>query len=182
MKIIETPIKGLLVIEPDVFRDSRGFFFEAYNASRYMEAGISAHFIQDNTSMSTYGVVRGLHFQKGEWAQAKLVSCPIGSVLDVAVDLRAGSPTYGQWYSVEINDVNHRQLFIPRGFAHGFSVLSKKALFNYKCDNPYHKEAEGGILLSDSDLGIDWRIAESDRILSDKDKAYLPLRETRIEF
>ena len=100
----------------------------------------------------------------------------------MAVDLRAGSPTYGQWYSVEINDVNHRQLFIPRGFAHGFSVLSEKALFNYKCDNPYHKEAEGGILLSDSDLGIDWRIAENDRILSDKDKAYLPLRETRREF
>ena len=141
MNIIKTPIEGLLVIEPDVFRDSRGFFLETYNASRYMEAGISAHFIQDNTSMSTYGVVRGLHFQKGEWVQAKLVSCAVGSVLE-----------------------------------------SEKALFNYKCDNPYHKEAEGGILLSDSDLGIDWRIAESDRILSDKDKAYLPLRETRIEF
>lgn len=182
MNIIETPIEGLLVIEPDVFRDSRGFFFEAYNEERYRSAGISARFIQDNTSMSSYGVVRGLHFQKGEWAQAKLVSCAVGCVLDVAVDLRKGSRSYGHWYGVEISDVNHRQVYIPRGFAHGFSVLSEKALFTYKCDNPYHKEAEGGILLSDSDLNIDWRVPSEQRILSDKDKVYPLLRDTKIEF
>ena len=182
MNVIETPIEGLLVIEPDVFRDSRGFFCEVYNEDRYQAAGIRSRFVQDNMSMSSYGVVRGLHFQKGEWSQAKLVSCAAGSVLDVAVDLRKGSPTYGQWYGVEISGENHRQVFIPRGFAHGFSVLSERALFTYKCDRLFHKESEGGILLSDTDLAIDWRVPEADRILSDKDKAYLPLREARIEF
>ncbi len=182
MNIIETPIEGLLVIEPDVFRDSRGFFCETYNEARYKAAGILSDFVQDNMSMSSYGVVRGLHFQKGDWSQAKLVSCAVGCVLDVAVDLRKGSPTYGQWYSVEINDENHRQLYIPRGFAHGFSVMSEKALFTYKCDRLFHKESEGGILLSDSDLAIDWRVPVADRILSDKDRQYPLLRDTRIEF
>ena len=182
MNIIKTPIEGLLVIEPDVFRDSRGFFFEVYNASRYKAAGILSDFVQDNMSQSSYGVVRGLHFQKGDWAQAKLVSCTVGCVLDVAVDLRKGSRTYGQWYGVEISDENHRQMYIPRGFAHGFSVLSEKALFTYKCDNPFHKESEGGILLSDGDLAIDWRVPATDRILSDKDKQYPLLRDAKIEF
>ena len=171
-----------MVIEPDVFRDSRGFFCETYNEARYKAAGILSDFVQDNMSMSSYGVVRGLHFQKGDWSQAKLVSCAVGCVLDVAVDLRKGSPTYGQWYSVEINDENHRQLYIPRGFAHGFSVMSEKALFTYKCDRLFHKESEGGILLSDSDLAIDWRVPVADRILSDKDRQYPLLRDTRIEF
>ncbi|MCR4664117.1 MAG: dTDP-4-dehydrorhamnose 3,5-epimerase [Paludibacteraceae bacterium] len=182
MKITETPIEGLLVIEPDVFRDSRGFFLEVFNESRYSEAGIDAHFVQDNMSMSSYGVVRGLHFQRGEWSQAKLVSCAVGCVFDVAVDLRKGSKTYGRWYGVELSDDNHRQMFIPHGFAHGFSVLSEKALFMYKCDRFFHKESEGGILLSDSDLDIDWRVPESARILSDKDKVYPRLRDTLIEF
>lgn len=182
MNIIKTSIEGLLVIEPDVFRDSRGFFFEVYNASRYKAAGILSDFVQDNMSLSSYGVVRGLHFQKGDWAQAKLVSCTVGCVLDVAVDLRKGSRTYGQWYGVEISDENHRQMYIPRGFAHGFSVLSEKALFTYKCDNPFHREAEGGILLSDGDLAIDWRVPVADRILSDKDKQYPLLRDAKIEF
>lgn len=182
MNIIETPIEGLLVIEPDVFRDSRGFFSETYNEARYRAAGIPSLFVQDNISMSSYGVVRGLHFQKGEWSQAKLVSCVVGCVLDVAVDLRKGSRTYGQWYGVEISEENHRQLYIPRGFAHGFSVLSEKALFTYKCDRLYHKEAEGGILLSDSDLCIDWRVPEDKRVLSDKDKMYPLLRDVKIEF
>lgn len=182
MNIVETPIEGLLVIEPDVFTDSRGFFCETYNEARYKTAGIMSDFVQDNMSLSTYGVVRGLHFQKGDWSQAKLVSCAAGCVLDVAVDLRKGSRTYGRWYSVELSDANHRQMYIPHGFAHGFSVLSEKALFTYKCDRLYHREAEGGILLSDNDLGIDWRVPLPDRILSDKDKLYPLLRDARIEF
>ena len=182
MKVIETPLSGMLIIEPDVYQDARGMFEETYQTIRYREAGIEAHFIQDNMSWSSYGVVRGLHFQRGEQAQAKLVSCPVGCVLDVGVDLRKGSPTYGQWFSVELSDTNHRQLFIPRGFAHGFSVLSPKALFTYKCDNLYCKEAEGGILLSDNDLNIDWRIPESDRILSAKDQVYPMLRDAVIDF
>ena len=177
MKIIKTPIEGLLILEPQVFRDARGYFVETYNEQRYLEAGIDAHFVQDNQSCSTYGVVRGLHFQLPPYSQAKLVCCTVGRVLDVAVDLRKGSPTFGQWYSVEINDVNHRQLFIPRGFAHGFSVLSEKALFNYKCDNPYHKEADGGLLLSDPDLAIDWQIPAELRIISEKDKRHPKMAE-----
>ena len=181
MKIERTPIEGLLVIEPDVFQDTRGFFEETYNEERYRTAGITARFVQDNQSMSSYGVVRGLHFQRGPWTQAKLVTCIMGRVLDVAVDLRKNSPTFGQWVSVELSDENHRQLFIPRGFAHGFSVLSEKALFYYKCDNLYHKEAEGGILLNDPDLNIDWRIPEQDRILSEKDMVHPRLCETDIQ-
>lgn len=180
MKIEKTTIDGLLVIEPDVFRDARGFFEETYNEARYQAAGITTRFVQDNQSMSSYGVVRGLHFQRGPWTQAKLVTCLMGSVLDVAVDLRKDSPTFGQWFSVELSGENHRQLFIPRGFAHGFSVLSEKALFSYKCDNLYHKESEGGIHLNDPDLNIDWRIPVQNRILSEKDMIHPRLCETDI--
>lgn len=169
MEIIKTPIEGLLVIEPQVFRDARGYFVETYNEERYQQAGIAARFVQDNQSCSSYGVVRGLHFQRPPYTQAKLVCCTQGKVLDVAVDLRKDSPTFGQWYSVELSEENKRQFFIPRGFAHGFSVLSEKAVFTYKCDNLYHPEADGGLLLSDPDLKIDWQVPVEDRILSEKD-------------
>jgi dTDP-4-dehydrorhamnose 3,5-epimerase len=169
MEIIKTPIEGLLVIEPQVFRDARGYFVETYNEERYRKAGIDTIFVQDNQSCSSYGVVRGLHFQKPPYEQAKLVCCTVGRVLDVAVDLRPDSPTYGQWYGVELSEENKRQFFIPKGFAHGFSVLSESAIFTYKCDNVYHPEAEGGILLNDPKLAIDWRIPEEVRIISTKD-------------
>ena len=172
MNIIRTPIEGLLIIEPQVFCDARGYFVETYNEQRYREAGIDARFVQDNQSCSSYGVVRGLHFQRPPYTQAKLVSCTLGRVLDVAVDLRKSSPTLGKWYSVELSDENHRQFFIPRGFAHGFSVLSEKAVFSYKCDNLYHPEADGGLLLSDPGLAIEWQIPADARILSDKDKKH----------
>ena len=181
MNIIKTPIEGLLVIEPKVFCDSRGFFSETYNEERYRQAGIDVRFVQDNMSQSQYGVVRGLHFQKGEFAQAKLVHCIEGSVLDVAVDLREGSPTFSQWFAVELSAENHRQFFIPRGFAHGFSVLSESALFSYKCDNLYHPEAEGGILLSDPDLAIDWRIPADRMILSEKDRKHPLFKQWIVE-
>ena len=177
MNIIKTPIEGLLVIEPRVFRDSRGYFVETYNEQRYKEAGIDAQFVQDNQSCSSYGVVRGLHFQRAPYAQAKLVCCTVGRVLDVAVDLREGSKTYGEWYAVELSEENKHQFFIPRGFAHGFSVLSESAIFTYKCDNLYHPEADGGILLNDPTLAIDWRIPEAQRIISDKDKKHPTLKE-----
>ena len=176
MNIITTPIEGLLVIEPKVFEDARGYFVETYNFRRYCDAGITAQFVQDNQSCSCYGVVRGLHFQRPPFTQAKLVTCTVGRVLDVAVDLRRQSPTYGQWFSVELSADNHRQFFIPRGFAHGFSVLSEKAVFSYKCDNFYHPEADGGILLSDPDIAIDWQIPADKMILSDKDRRHPLLR------
>mgnify|MGYP003296224889 CR=1 FL=1 len=190
MNIIKTPLEGLLVIEPQLFRDARGYFVETYNEQRYQDAGIDARFVQDNQSCSSYGVVRGLHFQRPPYTQAKLVRCVRGAgarrrtqglrqaelvcctqgkVLDVAVDLRKDSKTFGQWFGVELTEENHRQFFIPRGFAHGFSVLSEKAVFTYKCDNLYHPEADGGILLSDPDLNIDWQVPEEHRILSEKD-------------
>lgn len=177
MKIIKTPIEGLLVLEPQLFRDARGYFVETYNEQRYHEAGIDARFVQDNQSCSTYGVVRGLHFQRPPYTQAKLVCCTQGRVLDVAVDLRKDSKTFGQWFSVELTEENHRQFFIPRGFAHGFSVLSEKAVFTYKCDNLYHPEADGGILLSDPDLNIDWQVPDSHRILSEKDTKHPLLKD-----
>lgn len=175
MNIITPPIEGLLVIEPQLFRDARGYFVETYNEQRYRDAGITARFVQDNQSCSSYGVVRGLHFQRPPYTQAKLVCCTRGRVLDVAVDLRKDSPTFGKWYSVELNEDNHRQFFIPRGFAHGFSVLSETAIFTYKCDNLYHPEADGGILLSDPALAIDWQIPENKMILSDKDRRHTTL-------
>jgi dTDP-4-dehydrorhamnose 3,5-epimerase len=182
MEIIKTPIEGLLVIEPRVFNDARGYFCETYNEARYREAGIDARFVQDNQSCSSYGVVRGLHFQRPPYAQAKLVSCVRGKVLDVAVDLRKDSPTFGQWYSVELSEDNHRQFFIPRGFAHGFSVLSETAIFTYKCDNLYHPEAEGGVLLSDPTLNIDWQVPADLRILSDKDTKHPKMEELESPF
>lgn len=169
MNVIKTPIEGLLIIEPRVFHDARGYFVETYNEQRYREAGVDATFVQDNQSCSTYGVVRGLHFQKPPYTQAKLVSCTKGRVLDVAVDLRKESPTYGKWYAVELSEENHRQFYIPRGFAHGFSVLSEQAVFTYKCDNLYHPEAEGGLLLSDPDVAIEWQVPEEMRVISEKD-------------
>ena len=182
MNIIKTPIEGLLVIEPQVFKDARGYFVETYNEQRYKEAGIDAQFVQDNQSCSSYGVARGLHFQRPPYTQAKLVCCTVGRVLDVAVDIRKGSPTYGQWFGVELSEENKRQFFIPKGFAHGFSVLSKQAIFTYKCDNLYHPEADGGILLNDPDLAIDWQIPEELRILSEKDKKHPLLKDLNNPF
>ena len=182
INIIKTPIDGLLVIEPQVFKDARGYFVETYNEQRYREAGIDSVFMQDNQSCSSYGVVRGLHFQRPPYSQAKLVCCTVGRVLDVAVDLRKDSPTFGKWFSVELSEDNKRQFFIPRGFAHGFSVLSNQAIFTYKCDNLYHPEADGGILLSDPDLAIDWQVPEELRILSEKDKKHPKMAEFESPF
>jgi dTDP-4-dehydrorhamnose 3,5-epimerase len=172
MKVTETNLKGCFLIEPAVFKDSRGYFFETFNQSKFEAlTGQSGHFVQDNQSASTYGVIRGLHFQKGDSAQAKLVRAIEGSVLDVAVDIREGSPTYGQWFSIELSAENNLQLYIPRGFAHGFSVLTETAVFAYKCDNNYDKASEGGIAYNDPKLGIDWGIPEASRSLSEKDLA-----------
>jgi len=169
MEIVETPIKDLIVVRPDVFADSRGYFTELYNENRYRAYGIDNNFVQDNLSRSSYGVVRGLHLQKGESAQAKLVKVIVGKVWDVAVDLRQGSSTYGKWFGVELSDENHLQFIIPRGFAHGFSVLSPTAIFSYKCDNLYDKQAEGGIIYNDPTLAIDWKVPVDKMIVSDKD-------------
>ena len=182
MEILKTPIEGLLVIRPQVFRDARGYFVETYNEQRYSDAGITARFVQDNQSCSSYGVVRGLHFQRPPFTQAKLVCCTQGKVLDVAVDLRHNSPTYGQHYAVELTGENHLQFFIPRGFAHGFSVLSDSATFTYKCDNLYHPEADGGVLLNDPALGIDWQVPEKLRILSEKDTRHPLLKDLDVLF
>ena len=169
MQIIDTPIADLKIISPDVFADKRGFFTELYNEERYRSLGITNKFVQDNLSRSSYGVVRGLHLQKGESAQAKLVKVIVGKVWDVAVDLRQGSSTYGEWFGVELSDENHLQFLIPRGFAHGFSVLSPTAIFSYKCDNLYDKQAEGGIIYNDPTLAIDWKVPVDEMIVSDKD-------------
>ena len=180
MKIIETEIQGLFIIEPDVYGDSRGYFFESFNKRRFEEqTGISVDFVQDNESRSTYGVVRGLHFQKPPHAQAKLVRVVSGRVLDVAVDLREGSPTYGKHVAVELSGENHRQVFIPKGFAHGFSVLSEEAVFQYKCDDYYAPETEGAVAWDDPDIAIDWRIPADDMILSEKDKKHPRLSELK---
>lgn len=170
MPFIQTEIKDVVIFEPRLFTDARGYFFETYNEKVFKEAGIDACFVQDNQSKSSYGVIRGLHFQKGEHAQAKLVRVLQGKVLDVALDLREGSETFGKHVAVELSDENNRQLFIPRGFAHGFSVLSETAVFAYKCDNFYCKESEGGLNCADPDLGIDWRVPVESACISDKDK------------
>ena len=177
IKVTKTPIKGLFVIEPTVHVDHRGYFMETYNQNDMKEAGLTMTFVQDNQSMSTKGVLRGLHFQKPPYSQAKLVSCIMGEVLDVALDLRSDSPTYGQSFAVVLSGENHKQFFIPKGFAHGFSVLSEKALFAYKCDELYHPEAEGGVLLTDPDLHIDWQIPAQEMILSEKDTKHPLLSE-----
>ncbi|MCR5019273.1 MAG: dTDP-4-dehydrorhamnose 3,5-epimerase [Bacteroidales bacterium] len=179
MKVIKTPIEGLLLIEPRVFGDARGYFFESFNQAEFEREVGPVHFVQDNESRSCYGVVRGLHFQKGEFAQAKLVRVAVGSVLDVAVDLRKGSPTYGKHFSVELSAENHHMLFIPRGFAHGFSVLSEHAVFQYKCDNLYNPDAEAAIAWDDPDLAIDWQIPASKVILSGKDRNHPRLSELK---
>lgn len=178
MKVTETKLKGCFILEPRVFEDERGYFFESFNHRAFCEAiGQQVDFVQDNQSYSTRGVLRGLHFQKGEHAQAKLVRVLQGRVLDVAVDLREGSPTYGQHLSIELTGENKKQLFIPRGFAHGFVVLSDSAHFFYKCDNYYNKEAEGGIVFNDDTLNIDWKQSKKTIIVSHKDKMLPSLRD-----
>ena len=170
MEVKKTDIDGVLIIEPKVFGDSRGYFFESFNAREFKEStGLDVTFVQDNESMSTYGVMRGLHFQRPPFAQSKLVRCVRGSVLDVVVDIRKGSPTYGRHVAVELTEENHRQCFIPKGFAHGFVVLSETAVFQYKCDNFYAPQADGGISILDDSLGIDWRIPADRVVLSEKD-------------
>lgn len=172
MKIIkpETNIEGLFILEPKIFRDARGYFFESYNRQVFFDAGIDIPFVQDNQSKSEYGVIRGLHFQKEPFAQTKLVRVLEGAIYDVAVDLRNGSPTFGQWYGLEITSENGLQLLIPKGFAHGFSVLSDSVTVLYKCDVYYHPEAEGGIRFDDPDLGIGWKIPGKDVKVSEKDR------------
>ena len=172
MNVIKTDIEGVVIIEPTVFGDNRGYFFESYSQREFDEKVRPVKFVQDNESKSRYGVVRGLHFQKGEHAQSKLVRVIEGRVLDVAVDIRRGSPTFGKHVAVELSADNKRQLFIPRGFAHGFSVLSETALFQYKCDNLYAPESEGSIIWNDPAIGIDWGIPESEALLSEKDKKH----------
>jgi len=169
MEIIKTPITDLVIIKPRVFADSRGFFYETYNEKSYLEAGIDLHFCQDNQSKSSYGVIRGLHYQLSPHSQSKLVTVIQGAVWDVAVDLRASSPTYGQWYGVELTEENHLQFLIPQGFAHGFSVLTETAIFSYKCDNFYSPTLERGIMYNDPALGIDWKIPVDKAVISDKD-------------
>ena len=182
MEIVQTDIKDVLIIEPRVFKDSRGYFFESFSQREFDEKvspilGHSINFVQDNESMSFYGVMRGLHFQCPPYTQSKLVRCVRGSVLDVAVDIRKGSPTYGKHVAVELTEDNHRQFFIPRGFAHGFAVLSDTAVFQYKCDEFYHPEADGGISIIDGSLGIDWKIPTDKVLLSEKDTKHALLKD-----
>ena len=182
MEVIKTNIKGVVIIEPRIFKDARGYFFESYNKQEFDEKVAKVDFVQDNESCSTYGVMRGLHFQRPPFAQAKLVRCVKGSVLDVAVDIRKGSPTYGQHVAVKLTEENHRQFFIPRGFAHGFAVLSDIAVFQYKCDNYYHPEADGGISILDESLGIDWETDPAEAILSEKDMKHAYLKDFESPF
>ena len=172
MRVTKTDIEGVLIIEPEVFGDSRGYFMESFSQRAFDREVAPIRFVQDNRSYSRYGVVRGLHYQREPYAQSKLVSCVVGKVLDVAVDIREGSPTYGKYVAVELSAENHRQLFIPKGFAHGFAVLSDEALFEYKCDEFYHPEAECGIAWDDPNIGVDWRLPKEDIILSKKDSEY----------
>ena len=169
MEIIKTNIEGVVIIEPRIFKDDRGYFFESFSQREFEEKVCKTTFVQDNESKSSYGVLRGLHFQKPPFAQSKLVRVIKGAVLDVAVDIRKGSPTFGQYVSVELTGENHRQFFIPRGFAHGFSVLSEEVIFQYKCDNFYSPQSEGAIAWNDPDLNIDWRIPAEKVVLSEKD-------------
>ncbi len=187
MEVIKTAIDGVLIIEPRVFKDSRGYFFESFSKREFDEKvgailGHTIDFVQDNESMSSYGVMRGLHFQKMPYTQSKLVRCVKGAVLDVAVDIRKGSPTFGQHVAVELTEDNHRQFFIPRGFAHGFAVLSETAIFQYKCDEFYHPEADGGICIKDESLGIDWKIPVEKAVLSEKDMKHPSLKDAESFF
>ena len=187
MDIKKTAIDGVLIIEPKVFGDNRGYFFESFSQREFDEKvapilGNRVIFVQDNESKSSYGVMRGLHFQYPPFTQSKLVRCVKGSVLDVAVDIRKGSPTYGQHVAVELTEDNHRQFFIPKGFAHGFAVLSETAVFQYKCDEFYHPEADGGISILDDSLGVDWRIPTNKAILSEKDTKHPLLKDFNSPF
>lgn len=169
MNIIKTKIEGVVVIEPRIIHDDRGYFYESFSQKEFEEKVCKTTFIQDNQSQSSYGVLRGLHFQRGEYSQSKLVRCVKGEILDFAVDIRKGSPSFGQWQSCLISEDNNRQFFVPRGFAHGFSVLSETATFQYKCDNYYNPESEGAIAWNDPFLNIDWQISSNKILLSDKD-------------
>ena len=187
MKLINTSLNGVYILEPRMFEDARGYFFESFSQRDFdalMEPllGRSVTFVQDNESASSYGVVRGLHFQKPPFAQAKLVRCVSGRVLDVAVDIRRGSPTFGKWASVELSGENHRQCFIDKGFAHGFAVLSEKAVFQYKCDEYYHPESEDAIAFDDPALGIDWQVPAGKMILSEKDRRHPVLSDLKTLF
>ena len=177
MDVIETALEGGVIIEPKILGDTRGYFFETFSQREFDEKVRKINFVQDNESMSTYGVMRGLHFQRPPFTQSKLVRCVKGAVLDVAVDIRKGSPTYGQHVAVEITENNHRQFFVPRGFAHGFAVLSETALFQYKCDNFYAPQADGGISIADESLGIDWKIPADKILLSEKDMLHACLKD-----
>ncbi len=177
MEVIKTELEGVVILEPRLFKDDRGYFFESFSQREFDEKVRPVKFVQDNESKSVYGVLRGLHFQKPPFAQSKLVRVIQGAVLDVAVDIRVGSPTYGKHVAVELTAENHRQLFIPRGFAHGFSVLTDEVVFQYKCDNFYAPQSEGAIAWNDPTLGIDWRIPEASVILSEKDKHHPLLKD-----
>ncbi|MCS2336812.1 dTDP-4-dehydrorhamnose 3,5-epimerase [Bacteroides sp. BFG-606] len=177
MKVIKTSIDGVVIIEPRVFMDARGYFFESFSQREFEEKVCPIKFVQDNESQSSYGVIRGLHFQSPPYAQSKLVRCVKGAVLDVAMDIRKGSLTYGHYVAVELTEENHRQFFIPCGFAHGFAVLSETAVFQYKCDEFYHAESEGGISILDDSLSIDWRIPREHIILSEKDTKHPLLKD-----
>lgn len=182
MKVIKTDIEDVIIIEPEVFGDARGYFFESYSQKKFNEQVRDIKFVQDNESKSKYGVLRGLHFQKGRYAQSKLVRVVKGRVLDVAVDIRKGSPTFGRYVAVELSEDNHRQLFVPRGFAHGFSVLSEEAIFQYKCDNLYAPHAEGAIAWNDPEIGIEWRLPKEDILLSVKDSDHPMLKDSEYLF
>lgn len=182
INVIETAIEGVKIIEPRIFGDARGYFFESFSQREFEEKVCRTTFVQDNESMSVVGVVRGLHYQKPPYTQSKLVRVVKGAVLDVAVDIRRGSPTYGKHVAVELTAENHRQLFVPRGFAHGFAVLSNEAVFQYKCDNYYAPDAEGAIAWDDPDLGIDWKVPAADRILSEKDAHHPRLKDAEPVF
>ena len=178
IEVKKTDIEGVLIIEPKVFGDARGYFLESFNAKEFAEkTGLNINFVQDNESMSSYGVMRGLHFQNPPYTQSKLVRCVKGAVLDVAVEIRKGSPTYGRHVAVELTEDNHRQFFVPRGFAHGFAVLSDMAVFQYKCDNFYAPQADGGISIMDDSLGIDWMIPTEKALLSEKDTKHALLKD-----
>ena len=177
MEVIKTAIEGEVIIEPKVFKDARGYFFESFSQREFEEKVRKINFVQDNESMSSYGVMRGLHFQCPPYTQSKLVRCVKGAVLDVAVDIRKGSPTFGQHVAVELTEDNHRQFFVPRGFAHGFAVLSETAVFQYKCDNFYAPQADGGISIKDDSLGIDWKIPTDKALLSEKDTHHVCLKD-----
>ena len=182
MEVIKTALEGVVILIPHIFKDERGYFYESFSQREFDEKVMPVRFVQDNESMSIKNVIRGLHYQKMPYTQSKLVRCTQGRVLDVVVDIRKDSPTFGQHVAVELSDENHRQLFIPRGFAHGFAVLSDTAVFQYKCDNFYAPQAESGIQLSDDDLEIDWQIPLQNAILSDKDTKYPLLKDTILDF